>query len=81
MNEAKTKYAYSCGLPVPNVFEVIKIQNRQAIIMEHVKGDNIGDLLLNNLNEAERYIGLCVNEQKIHAIHVNTDEMELMRKG
>ncbi|MBR9672379.1 aminoglycoside phosphotransferase [Bacillus cereus] len=60
----KQKYAYSCGLPVPNVFEVIKIQNRQAIIMEHVKGDNIGDLLLNNLNEAERYIGLCVNEQK-----------------
>ncbi len=48
--------------------------------MEHVKGDNIGDLLLNNLNEAERYISLCVNEQKkIHAIHVNTDEMELMR--
>ncbi len=32
--------------------------------MEHVKGDNIGDLLLNNLNEAERYISLCVNEQK-----------------
>ena len=42
----KQKYAYSCGLPVPNVFEVIKIQNRQAIIMEHVKGDNIGDLCL-----------------------------------
>ncbi|CCW09268.1 MULTISPECIES: aminoglycoside phosphotransferase family protein [Bacillus] len=82
MNEAKKqKYAYSCGLPVPNVFEVKKIQNRQAIIMEHVKGDNIGDLLLNNLNEAERYISLCVNEQKkIHAIHVNTDEMELMRE-
>lgn len=81
MNEAKKqKYAYSCGLPVPNVFEVKKIQNRQAIIMEHVKGDNIGDLLFNNLNEAERYISLCVNEQKkIHAIHVNTDEMELMR--
>ncbi|RWS44626.1 aminoglycoside phosphotransferase family protein [Bacillus mycoides] len=82
MNEAKKqKYAYSCGLPVPNVFEVTKIQNRQAIIMEHVKGGNIGDLLLNNLNEAERYIGLCVNEQKkIHAIRVNTDEMELMRE-
>lgn len=82
MNEAKKqKYAYSCGLPVPNVFEVKKIQNRQAIIMAHVKGDNIGDLLLNNLNEAERYISLCVNEQKkIHAIHVNTDEMELMRE-
>ena len=60
----KQKYAYSCGLLVPKVFEVTKIQNRQAIIMEYVKGENIGDLLLNNLNEAERYIGLCVNEQK-----------------
>ena len=64
MNEAKQKYAYSCGLPVPNVFEVTKIQNRQAIIMEYVKGDSIGDLLLNNLNEVEYYINICVNEQK-----------------
>lgn len=60
----KQKYAYSCGLPVPNVFEVTKIHDRQAIIMEYVKGDSVGYLLLNNLNEAERYIGLCVNEQK-----------------
>ena len=68
INEAKKqKYAYSCGLSVPNVFEVTKIQNRQAIIMEYVKGENIGNLLLNNLNEAERYIGLCVNEEKVRA--------------
>ena len=82
MNEAKKqKYAYSCGLSVPNVFEVTKIQNRQVIIMEYVKGDSIGDLLLNNLNEAEYYINICVNEQKkIHAIRVNTDEMEATRE-
>ncbi|MBE7098971.1 aminoglycoside phosphotransferase family protein [Bacillus cereus] len=80
INEAKKqKYAYSCGLSVPNVFEVTKIQNRQAIIMEYVKGDSIGDLLLNNPNESEHYINICVNEQKkIHAIRVNTDEMEAM---
>ncbi|PFM47350.1 aminoglycoside phosphotransferase [Bacillus cereus] len=80
INEAKKQiYAYSCGLSVPNVFEVTKIQNRQAIIMEYVKGDSVGDLLLNNLNEAEYYISICVNEQKkIHAIRVNTDEMEAM---
>lgn len=80
MNEAKKqKYAYSCGLSVPNVFEVTKIQNRQAIIMEYVKGKSIGDLLLNNLNEAEQYINICVNEQiKIHSICVNTDEIESM---
>ncbi|MBJ8052275.1 aminoglycoside phosphotransferase family protein [Bacillus cereus] len=81
INEAKKqKHAYSCGLPVPNVFDVTKVQDRQAIIMEYVKGDNIGDLLLNNLNEAEHYISICVNEQKkIHAICVNRDEIEAMR--
>ncbi len=56
MKQKKQKYAYSCGLSVPNVFEVIKIQNRQAIIMEYIKGDSIGNLLLNNLNKAEHYI-------------------------
>ncbi|MGH1277755.1 phosphotransferase family protein [Bacillus basilensis] len=82
MNEAKKqKYAYLCGLPVPNIFEVTKIQNRQAIIMEYVKGDSIGNLLLNNLNEAEHYINICVNEQiKIHSICMNTDEIESMRE-
>ncbi|PHF01785.1 aminoglycoside phosphotransferase [Bacillus wiedmannii] len=82
MNEAKKqKYAYSCGLSVPNVFEVTKIKNRQAIIMEYVKGDSIGDLLLNNLNEAEHYINICVNEQKkVHSIRMNTDEIESMRE-
>ncbi|GAB6429842.1 aminoglycoside phosphotransferase family protein [Bacillus luti] len=80
INEAKKqRYAYSCGLSVPNVFEVTKIKNRQAIIMEYVKGDSIGDLLLNNLNEAEHYINICVNQQKkIHAISVNSDKMEPM---
>lgn len=82
INEAKKqKYAYSCGLPVPNIFEVKKIHDRQAIIMEYVKGDSIGDLLLNNLNEAEHYINICVNQQKkIHAICVNPDKMEPMRE-
>ncbi|AYF06666.1 MULTISPECIES: aminoglycoside phosphotransferase family protein [Bacillus] len=82
INEAKKqKYAYSCGLPVPNVFEVTKIQNRQAIIMEYIKGNSIGDLLLNNLNEAEHYINICVNEQKkVHSIRMNRDEIESMRE-
>ena len=33
-------------------------------MLTFTKGDSVGDLLLNNLNEAERYIGLCVNEQR-----------------
>ncbi|MBJ8071549.1 aminoglycoside phosphotransferase [Bacillus mycoides] len=77
----KQKYAYSRDLHVPKVFEVTEVQGRQAIIMEYVEGESVGELLLNNLNKAEHYIGLCVNEQKkIHAIRVNTDEMESMRE-
>lgn len=77
----KQKYAYSCGLHVPKVFEVTEIQGRQAIIMEYAEGESVGELLLNNLNKAEHYIGLCVNEQKkIHDRRVNTDEMESMRE-
>ncbi len=50
MNEAKKqKYAYSCGLPVPNVFEVTKIHDRQAIIMEYVKVSANNNELLNKL--------------------------------
>ncbi|MBM6649480.1 aminoglycoside phosphotransferase family protein [Bacillus sp. RIT 809] len=77
----KQKYAYSRDLHVPKVFEVTEVQGRQSIIMEYVEGESVGELLLNNLNKAEHYIGLCVNEQKkIHAIRVNTDEMESMRE-
>ncbi|OQR56648.1 aminoglycoside phosphotransferase family protein [Bacillus sp. CDB3] len=77
----KQKYAYSRDLQVPKVFEVTEVQGRQAIIMEYVEGESVGKLLLNNLNKAEHYIGLCVNEQKkIHAIRVNTDEIESMRE-
>ncbi|MGH1328211.1 aminoglycoside phosphotransferase family protein [Bacillus pretiosus] len=77
----KQKYAYSRDLHVPKVFEVTEIQGRQAIIMEYAEGESVGELLLNNLNTAEHYINICVNEQKkIHAICVNTDEIESMRE-
>ncbi|MGG3670579.1 aminoglycoside phosphotransferase [Bacillus cereus] len=77
----KQKYAYSRGLHVPKVFEVTEIQGRQAIIMEYIKGKSIGELLLNNLSEAQHYISMCVNEQqKIHAISVRSDEIEQMEE-
>ncbi|MGU3371024.1 aminoglycoside phosphotransferase family protein [Bacillus mycoides] len=77
----KQKYAYSCGLHVPKVFEVTEIQGRQAIIMEYVEGESVGELLLNNLSKAEHYISICVSvQQKIHAIYVRSHEIELMEK-
>ena len=40
MNEAKTKICLFMRAASSNVFEVTKIQNRQAIIMEYVKGEH-----------------------------------------
>lgn len=77
----KQKYAYSCGLHVPKVFEVTEIQGRQAIIMEYVEGESVGELLLNNLSKAEHFISICVSiQQKIHAISVNSNEIEPMEE-
>ncbi|MGG0721942.1 aminoglycoside phosphotransferase family protein [Bacillus mycoides] len=77
----KQKYAYSCGLHVPKVYEVTKLQGRQAIIMEYIQGKSVGELLLNNLNQAEHYINICVSiQQKIHAISVRSDEIEPMEE-
>ncbi|MFF2753142.1 aminoglycoside phosphotransferase family protein [Psychrobacillus sp. NPDC058041] len=69
-NEAnKQKYAYSCGLPVPKVLEVTKINGKQAIIMEYVKGETLADLMLKDNEQAEYYMNISVDMQlEIHSI-------------
>ncbi|PFE03855.1 aminoglycoside phosphotransferase [Bacillus cereus] len=75
----KQEYAYSCGLNVPQVFEVTEIKGRQAIIMEYVKGQTVGELLINHMERAEHYISICVDiQQKMHAVVVNSDLLEPM---
>ncbi|MFJ5714491.1 aminoglycoside phosphotransferase family protein [Neobacillus sp. NPDC093127] len=77
-NEAnKQKYAYSCGLPVPKIVDVTKIDGKQAIIMEYIKGRTIGDFLTENMEQAEFYINISVDiQQKIHLI--SADSLEPM---
>lgn len=76
--EAKKQlYAYSCGLPVPYIYEVTKVNGSQAIIMEHIEGKTIGELILNDMTKAEQYLMLSVDIQlKIHA--VKAPDLELM---
>lgn len=63
----KQKLAYSCGLPVPKVFEVTKIKGRQAIIMEYVEGDTLGDLFNKDKEQTEQYLTISVDLQlEIH---------------
>src|SRR5699024_12217282 len=66
----KQKYAYSCGLPVPEVLDVIKINGKQAIIMEYIRGDTLGDLLFKDKSRAEHYLSISVDMQL--AIHSYT---------
>lgn len=71
----KQKFAHSCGLSVPKIFDVTTIDGKQAIIMEFVKGKTIGDILSENMEQAEYYMNISVDiQQKIHMIGADTLE-------
>ncbi|MFS1515442.1 phosphotransferase [Bacillus sp. SCS-151] len=73
----KQKYAYSCGLPVPKVYDVTKINGKQAIIMEYIYGRTMGDLLLQNSDQVEYYMNISIDiQQQIHM--VKADPIETM---
>lgn len=75
----KHKYAYSCGLSVPKIIDVTKIDGKQTIIMEFIRGRTIGDLLSENLELAEYYLNISVDlHQKIHEVEAKADSIEPM---
>ncbi|MEI2664183.1 phosphotransferase family protein [Rossellomorea sp. LJF3] len=72
----KQQYAHSCGLPVPEVVDVTNIDGKQVIIMEHIKGRTLGDLLTDNMENAEYYMGMSVDIQMgIHQIKAHSIEL------
>ncbi|KGA96936.1 aminoglycoside phosphotransferase [Alkalihalobacillus alcalophilus ATCC 27647 = CGMCC 1.3604] len=74
----KQKWAYSFGLSVPKILDVTKIEGKQAIIMEYSKGKTLGELLLENKDQAEYYMNLSIDmQQQIHSVVPNTT-LELM---
>ncbi|RBP89901.1 phosphotransferase family enzyme [Cytobacillus firmus] len=71
----KQKYAYSCGLSVPKIIDLTKIDGKQAIIMEYIKGRSIGDILSENMEQAEYYMNISVDiQQKIHKVEAHSIE-------
>ena len=72
----KQRYAHAKGLPVPSIFEVTNINGRHAIIMEHILGDTIGNMMFGNMAMAEHYMSITVDMQlKIHAIKASDFEL------
>lgn len=71
----KQKFAHSCGLSVPKILDVTKIDGKQAIIMEFIEGKTIGDLLSENRDQTEYYMNISVDiQQKIHMIEADSLE-------
>ena len=65
----KQRFAYATGLSVPEILDVTTIDGKQAIVMEYVIGKTLGDLLLENKDEAEYYINISIDiQQKMHTI-------------
>ncbi|WP_409250614.1 phosphotransferase family protein [Bacillus sp. SCS-153A] len=65
----KQKAAYSYGLAVPEVIDLLKVNGKQAILMEYVNGRTLGDLYLNEPEHAEEYLKDSIEtQQKIHSI-------------
>ncbi|WP_059173153.1 phosphotransferase family protein [Bacillus sp. FJAT-27445] len=78
---AKQKYAYSCGLPVPKIIDVTKINGKQVIIMELIKGQSIGEILSENMEQAEYHMNIMVQiHQQIHKVEVEADSIESMKE-
>lgn len=77
-NEArKQKYAHSCGLSVPEIFDVTEVNGKQAIMMEYINGKTMGEILFENKEQAEYYMSISVGIQ--HQIHSKvTDSLEPM---
>lgn len=73
----KQRLAYTYGLPVPKIFDVIKINNKQAIVMENIQGETLGDMLYKDMENASKYMQISVDIQmQIHA--VNAEPHQLM---
>lgn len=65
----KQRIAYSHGLNVPKVLDVTEIDGKQAIIMEYIKGRTIGDILSENMDQAEHFMNVSIDiQQKIHMV-------------
>lgn len=67
MEAAKQRFAHSCGLSVPKVIEITKMDTNQVLIMEYIKGKTLGNLLFENPEKAEYYLSKSINiQQQIH---------------
>lgn len=75
----KQQLAYDSGLPVPRVLDVTMIDGKHALVMDYVKGNTLGQMLMGNFALAEHYMELSVDIQReIHSKKI--DSLETMKE-
>lgn len=75
----KQKAACDCGLPVPRILDITRIDGKPAILMEYVEGPTFGELMLREPEKAEQYLALSAELQL--CIHSKTAaSLESMRE-
>lgn len=59
----KQRYIHSLGIPVPEVLELTTFNGRQALVMEYIEGETLGDLAMKNQTLMEDYLSVSVEIQ------------------
>ena len=60
LNQARVE---ETGLNVPELLEVTKMENRWALISEHIEGKSLQDIMNENPEKIEEYMDLFVDQQ------------------
>ncbi|WP_461257508.1 protein kinase family protein [Treponema sp. R80B11-R83G3] len=50
------RMAFDFGLPVPQVFDIIEIDNKFGIVMEYIEGETLGEIIKRDNNKLEDYL-------------------------
>jgi tRNA A-37 threonylcarbamoyl transferase component Bud32 len=70
------------GFRVPALYEVLKIDGKWALVMEHIEGKTLDDMIKENPKNAEAYFNRMVDIQldmhkcKAHRLWRHTDKMQ-----
>jgi len=59
----KQRYIHSLGIPVPEVLELTTFNGRQALVMEYIEGDTLGDLVMKDRTLLQDYLASSVEIQ------------------
>ncbi|WP_404448629.1 aminoglycoside phosphotransferase family protein [Sutcliffiella horikoshii] len=71
----KQRFAFESNLRVPNILDVKKVNGKQSIIMEYVKGKTLGELVADNMEQLEFFLEMSIDIQMdIHTVLAETLE-------